>query len=168
MNARISLLAVGLAGVFMSDGGQAGELVEKAVIILRDGKTTKIETAATDGSHLWVASADVAKVNGFEPKPKGLCAADLCIPVPDSDDWHRRFKGTEYFDVTRFAAKVDQAVAPSESKTTWSFGAVPRLNRRGLSSGMAPDFSLPDRAGKPVRLSSFRGKKVLLLTWSSW
>ena len=32
----------------------------------------------------------------------------------------------------------------------------------------APDFTLPDRNGKPVKLSQFRGKKVLLLTWASW
>ena len=26
----------------------------------------------------------------------------------------------------------------------------------------APDFELPDQSGQPVRLSSFRGKKVVL------
>jgi peroxiredoxin len=33
---------------------------------------------------------------------------------------------------------------------------------------MAPDFSVPDRKGRPVRLSQFLGKKVLLVTWASW
>jgi len=32
----------------------------------------------------------------------------------------------------------------------------------------APDFALPDRDGKMVRLSDFRGKKVLIVTWASW
>lgn len=31
----------------------------------------------------------------------------------------------------------------------------------------APDFSLPDLSGKEVRLSSFRGKPVLLYFWQS-
>ena len=168
MKARYSLLVTGLACLLVSAGGQAGELVEKAVTILRDGKAMKIEAAATDGSNLWVSSADVATVNGFKPKSKGFCAADLCIPVPNSDDWRRQFRGKVYFDVTRFAGKVNQAVVASEAKTTWSFGAVPRLDQGGLSSGKAPDFSLPDRDGKLVRLSDFRGKKVLLLTWASW
>ena len=35
-------------------------------------------------------------------------------------------------------------------------------------AGQVPDFALPDRNGKTVRLSDFRGKKVLIVTWASW
>jgi peroxiredoxin len=37
-----------------------------------------------------------------------------------------------------------------------------------LGSAMAPDFALPNREGKLVRLSDFKGKKVLIVTWASW
>lgn len=33
---------------------------------------------------------------------------------------------------------------------------------------MAPDFSLPNREGKPIRLSDFKGKLVLVDFWASW
>jgi len=33
---------------------------------------------------------------------------------------------------------------------------------------MAPDFVLGDASGKPVRLSDFRGKVVLLNFWATW
>jgi peroxiredoxin len=37
-----------------------------------------------------------------------------------------------------------------------------------LNSRVAPDVTVPDRRGRPVHLSDFRGKKVLLVTWASW
>ncbi|HVJ08667.1 MAG TPA: TlpA disulfide reductase family protein [Acidisarcina sp.] len=33
---------------------------------------------------------------------------------------------------------------------------------------IAPDFSLPDLKGRPIRLSSFRGKVVILDYWATW
>jgi len=42
-------------------------------------------------------------------------------------------------------------------------GAAPELGRR------APDFTLPDLAGKPVRLADFQGKKAVLVNfWATW
>jgi len=32
----------------------------------------------------------------------------------------------------------------------------------------APDFTLPDLQGQPVRLSELRGKVVLLFFWATW
>ncbi len=70
--------------------------------------------------------------------------------------------------MTRFAEKVDQVFACDLESKIWSFTAVPKRETAPLIAGMAPDFSLPDRTGKMVRLADFRGKKVLLLTWASW
>jgi peroxiredoxin len=50
---------------------------------------------------------------------------------------------------------------------TWYFG-LRSDQRQGLASLQAPDFTLPDMAGKPHSLSDFRGKKVLVVTWASW
>ncbi|MBI3666677.1 MAG: TlpA family protein disulfide reductase, partial [Acidobacteria bacterium] len=32
----------------------------------------------------------------------------------------------------------------------------------------APDFALPDEQGKPMRLSDYKGKVVLLDFWATW
>jgi peroxiredoxin len=37
-----------------------------------------------------------------------------------------------------------------------------------MSDGMAPEFEVIDRAGKVVRMSDYKGKKALVITWSSW
>ena len=147
---------------------RAGGPTAQTVTVLFNEAAVEIEEALVDGEQLWVATDQVQKINGFVPKPEGFCSADVCIPVPKSADWRMQYNGNEYFNVTRFAAQVDQAVAVAQSKAIWSFGTVPILRSGLLPSGTAPDFELPDREGNLVKLSSFRGKKVLILTWSSW
>lgn len=31
-----------------------------------------------------------------------------------------------------------------------------------------PEISLPDLTGRPVALSAYRGRKLLLFVWASW
>ncbi len=50
----------------------------------------------------------------------------------------------------------------------WSFGEIPVMRGSFYQSRIAPDFAVPDRKGKIVHLSDFRGKKVLVVTWASW
>ncbi len=38
----------------------------------------------------------------------------------------------------------------------------------GARAAMAPDFTLADLEGRQVRLSDFRGKKVLINFWTTW
>jgi hypothetical protein len=63
---------------------------------------------------------------------------------------------------------MGQPVVHDAAADTWVFGeaASDRLSR--LASLDAPDFELPDLAGKMHRLSGYRGKKVLVITWASW
>ncbi len=41
-------------------------------------------------------------------------------------------------------------------------------NKQGLVGQQAPDFGLPDVNGKEIKLSSFKGKYVLVDFWASW
>jgi hypothetical protein len=51
-----------------------------------------------------------------------------------------------------------------------SVATAARANPYAPTAGQRhPDFTLPDiRTGKPVSLSGFRGKKVLLIHFASW
>ena len=65
------------------------------------------------------------------------------------------------------AELVHQPVAHDAALSTWYFG-LRSDQRQQLNSLEAPDFTLPDLQGKLHRLSDFRGKKILLVTWASW
>lgn len=110
---------------------------------------------------LWVRKSDLPRINGFEVKPQGACRADICIPIP------KDMKRGDYFNVTAFANQIGQSVVSEPESHVWSFGEIQALGG-GLATRIAPDFTVPDRAGRPVHLYGFRGRKVLVVTWASW
>jgi hypothetical protein len=123
---------------------------------------TEVRPDPANRTELWVRKGDLPRINGFEVKPQGACREDICIPIP------KAMARGKYFDLTAFARKVGEPVVADVDERVWSFGEIQAL-RMGLSSSrVAPDFTVPDRRGRPVHLSDFRGKKVLLVTWASW
>lgn len=141
-----------------------------AVDVIVNDDILKIENTLADVQDLWVNSTDFTRINGFEIKPQGACFQDLCIPlkqVSDSELFVKR-KGQAWFNASKFADKIQQAYVVDHQSQVWSFGMVPTARKSFLESAIAPDFELKDRSGDLVRLSDFRGKKVLILTWASW
>jgi hypothetical protein len=165
---RSMLLAWCIFGLAVSDRADAGEPLPTKVIVLARQSTLVIDRALVDDQELWVPKENVEAITGFELKPQGLCAGEVCIPIPTGARWLLERDGATYFNVTRFAEKVDQVFARDPEQEVWSFTAVPSAQTSPLMAGEAPDFALPDRTGKIVRLSDFRGKKVLILSWASW
>ncbi len=157
-------------GVLLGTAMFAAAVTAQDATVLYNERVVAIEQTLPDASDLWVTPADLTRINDFVMKPEGACLDDLCIPVlqdRDSDMYVTR-SGQGWVNVTGLADKLQQAHVADHDDSIWSFGAMP-LERRGfLQGGEAPDFALPDRDGNIVRLSDFRGKKVLLLTWASW
>lgn len=136
-----------------------------ATTVLSEDRAVRLERVLSDSktpNALWVRKVDLPKVNGFELKPQGACRADVCIPIPKD-----LLRG-EYFNLTAFSGKVGQLVVHDPTERVWSFSEIPIFRGAFLESRMAPDFAVPDRKGRIVRLSEFRGKKVLVVTWASW
>lgn len=141
-----------------------------ATTVIHAGQATALSKTLPDANDLWVVAEDLPKINGFTLKPEGMCRDDICIPVrqdQDSDLFVQRGK-LKWLSLTQFARNLKQAYARDLETDTWSFGEIPLTRDRFLNGAMAPDFELKDRNGKTVRLSDFRGKKVMLVTWASW
>ncbi len=142
----------------------------RADVAISGGEVIQLKETLQDVRHLWVTPDDFTRINGFELKPQGACLADMCIPIKqdaDSDLFVRR-DGQSWLNVTAFADKLQQAYVVDREAGIWSFGMVPHTRKAFLASAMAPDFALKDRNGDVVRLTDFRGKKVLIITWASW
>ena len=131
-----------------------------ATTILYSDSTVKLDKTRPEGNDLWVRSADLPRINQFELKPQGACRADMCIPIP------KALNNGEWFNLTGFSRKVGQTFVADSG--VWSFGDIPVLRGSFYESRIAPDFAVPDRQGRIVHLSDFRGKKVLVHTWASW
>ena len=142
-----------------------------AETVLSNGQTVKIDHALSDSNDLWVTAADLTRINGLKLKPPGVvCLDDLCISLTQKGDGKllQTSDGKEWINLTGLARKLKQPYAVDRPSGTWSFGPIPATRTPFLKSAIAPNFELPDRKGKIIRLSDYRGKKVLLMTWASW
>jgi len=142
---------------------------EVRATIVYDDTATDLAAAREDDGQLWITTADLKRATRFEVKPQGVCRDELCFPLPKArqQEFVRKDAVGSWFNMTAFAALVHQPVAYDAALSTWYFG-LRSDQRQQLTSLQAPDFTLPDLQGKLHRLSDFRGKKILLVTWASW
>lgn len=133
------------------------------------GESIRIDETLADPVDLWVSPDDLTRINGFEIKREGACLDAICIPLAEGDSKLRIVRnGQTWVNVTQLARLVNQPFVYDTDARVWSFGSIPNSQTSLYGSAIAPDFALQDRSGKTVRLSDFRGKKVLLMTWASW
>jgi hypothetical protein len=133
--------------------------------VLYQGKAI-ILSERGEGDGLMISAEDLKRINGFELKPEGACYSDMCIPI--NDDLLITQNGRQWFDLTAFADLLGQPYVADHEAGVWSFAEIPAKRESTMVDALAPDFELTDRQGKVVRMSDFKGKKALIVTWSSW
>ena len=147
----------------------AGQALGAAVVLYED-REIALDVTLADPTDLWIPPDQLKRVNGFELKEEGACIDDICVPVRqdvNSEIFISR-QGQQWFNVAELATRVQQPYAVDYDTGVWSFGAIPAQRQGFVDQGLAPDFLLPGVDGKTYRLSDFKGKKIMLLTWASW
>lgn len=132
-------------------------------VLLHDGQ----QVSAPLEQHadmLLLAPSDLQALLGWEVKDNTLCRADRCLPL----SFHPQLMQGGKVDLAALAALQQMPLAMDESQRVLSVGDSVEERADTLLTAQAPDFSLPDASGKIHRLSDYRGKKILLVTWASW
>lgn len=138
---------------------------EGQTTLLYQGRTIHLDETA-GGSDLLIRPEDLRRVNGFELKPEGACYQDMCIPMNDRLIVEQG--GRRWFNLTAFADLLEQPYVADVESRVWSFAEIPAKRESMMVDAMAPEFEVVDREGKVVRMADYKGKKALIVTWSSW
>lgn len=129
-----------------------------------DGGESKRLDARIDGDRVWLTAGSVQERLGWQLKPEGLCRGEVCIPVRD----RAALVADDALDLERLAELFDRPLALNVAERCAALGEGHLSRAQGLASLEAPDFALPDLAGRTHRLWEHRGKKVLLIAYASW
>lgn len=132
-------------------------------ILLHDSTQIKAQLEQSADA-LLIAPADLQTLLGWHVKDNTLCRDDRCLPL----SLHPQLVRNDKVDLRALAALQNMPLAVDEEQHVLSVGESVEEQGSLLQSAIAPDFALPDAAGKIHKLSEYRGKKILLITWASW
>ncbi len=117
------------------------------------------------GDAIRLAPSAVERALGWTVKAEGLCRDDTCVPIRDRAALIR--DGGDV-DLRELARLLERPLATDAAERVAVLGASAATRSATLRSLVAPDFALPDLAGRTHRLSDHHGKKRLLIAWASW
>ncbi len=143
--------------------------MDKLITILANDKTTKVTAFVNKTDVLWIRVDELHAATGYELKESGVCydPLNICIPLLE-DGFTQIHSGHTWFNVSKLSQKLSQVCISNDDQTVWSLGLIPEVRKAMLDSSIAPDFEIEDMNGEMIRLSDFRGKKVLVVTWATW
>ncbi len=109
-----------------------------------------------------VSRTDFEAGTGWQLKPEGACKGTACIPL-----FGRAPASSGEVDALSLAEAIGLPVAHDPKHGVWALGPE-SIGSRALVSAEDADFELPDLDGKPFRLSSLRGRKVVVYAWAPY
>ena len=131
--------------------------------VITDAGTTEVSADLAAGE-VRVASDVLDSMLGWHLDQHGLCRGDVCLPLlpddkPDADG---------RVDLIAMASRTGRPSIVDTDAGVVALGVARDDRRRALRDLELPDFTLPDLDGRPVRSTDWRGRKTLLLAFSSW
>ena len=131
--------------------------------IIDAGRAVDVD-ARVEGERVLLSPDAVRDALGWELHEGTLCNDAMCVPLPAGSS----LASGGALDLSELARVLDRPLALDVGEGAAYLGASARERADALSSLIAPDFTLPDLAGRRHSLAEQRGQKVLLVVWASW
>ena len=131
--------------------------------IIDAGRAVAVD-ARVDGERVLLSEEALRDALGWELHEGTLCNDTMCVPLPAGSS----LAAGGPLDLAEVASVLDRPLALDAAENAAYLGASARERADALASLIAPDFTLPDLAGRPHTLAEHRGQKVLLVVWASW
>jgi hypothetical protein len=133
------------------------------ITLIDEGRPVTID-ATVAGDAIRLSPAALQRALGWKLEPEGLCRGDTCVPIRE----RAALVHEDGIDLAAFARLLDRPLAAEPSAEVAALGASAGDRAHRLAAMDAPDFTLPDLAGRLHSLRDQRGKKTLLIAWASW
>lgn len=108
-----------------------------------------------------VTAAEFESGTGWQIKPEGACKGDVCIGLAGVSEQ------ADGYDIHELADAMALPIVTSEDQSLIAVGPE-SLGSRALTTAQSPDFELPDVNGNLFRLSSLKGKKIMVYAWAPY
>jgi len=133
-------------------------------VTIVDGDRECEVDGVVNGDTVLLTPGDLERTIGWDLRPEGLCRGDVCVPVRDQSS----VLVDGNLDLRAVAGVLHRPFAFEAEGSLAVLGDAADERGHELASLRAPDFTLPDIDGTPIRMSDFAGKKRLLVAWATW
>jgi len=138
-------------------------MAERRLTLIDEGREVALDVTM-HGDAVRLGRDVLASALGWRLEAQGLCRGDVCVPVRG----RTALETADGVDLAALARVLDRPLALDVDEGVAVLGASAAERSGRLASLDAPDFALPDLAGRTHTLRDQRGKKTLLIAWASW
>ena len=121
-------------------------------------------TGEIDGGRVLVDPAALPDAIGWKLETEGLCRGSVCVPVRDQ----AALRDGDRVDLVSACVALGRPAVVDGGLGVVAVALPSEERRRVLQDLVAAPFTLPDLDGVAHELAEWRGRKKMLLAFSTW